>query len=282
MSDGVSRSSVAAVARSEGRLALSFISRGGRTVIGRLEQAGCLRVRLPRPERGALATAVTMNTAGGIASGDRLATAIDWDSGAAATVSASAAERVYRARPGEAAAQVRTELVISEGAQAEWLPQETILFDGARLDRTLSVRLGRGASFLCVEAVVFGRTARGEAMRHGLLHDRVEVTCEGRLVHADVVRLDGDVSAALARPAVAAGGVAVASMICASADGAAARDRLRCAFSGLSRLEAGASLREGLVLARIVARDGAALRRAVLAALAAVRQDRPVPRVWLC
>jgi urease accessory protein len=282
MSDGVSRSSLAAIARAEGRLSLSFRVRGGRTVIGRFEQAGSLRARLPRPESGAFAGAVTMNTAGGIASGDSLATSVLWEPEAAATVSAAAAERVYRARHGEAAARVQTLLDVREGGIAEWLPQETILFDGARLDRTLSVRLAEGASCLVVEALVFGRTARGEAMRGGLLRDRVEITRGGRLVHADTVRLEGDIAAVLARPAVASGGVAVASVIRAGPAGEAARDQLRHAFAGLAGAEAGASLREGLVLGRIVARDGASLRRGVLAALAALRQDRPVPRVWLC
>ena len=282
MSDGVSRSSLAAIARAEGRLSVSFRVRGGRTVIGRLEQAGCLRARLPRPERGALAGAVIMNTAGGIASGDRLATAVVWEAEAAATVSAAAAERVYRARPGEAAALVRTSLDVGEGGIAEWLPQETILFDAARLDRTLAVTLADSASFLAVEALVFGRTARGEAMRSGLLRDRLEISRGGRLVLADSIRLDGDIAAALARPAVACGGVAVASVIRAGPGGEAARDRLRHALAGLAGAEAGATFRDGLVVGRIVARDGASLRRAVLASLAALRQDRPVPRVWLC
>jgi urease accessory protein len=282
MSDGGSRSSLAPIARAEGRLALSFRSRGGRTAIARLEQAGCLRARLPRPERGALAGAVTMNTAGGIASGDRLATSITWEAEAAATVSAAAAERVYRARSGEAPARVSTRLEVADGALAEWLPQETILFDGARLERSLTVALGAGASFLSVEALVFGRTARGEAMRHGEVHDRVELRREGRLIHADAVRLEGDVSRTLARPAVAAGGVAVATIIRVGPDGEAARERLRAAFACVTGAEAGASLREGVLLARIVARDGAALRRSVLAGLAALRQDRPVPRVWMC
>jgi len=223
-----------------------------------------------------------MNTAGGIASGDRLATSVAWERDAAATVCSSAAERLYRARPGEAAALVRTRLDIEEGAVAEWLPQETILFDGACLDRSLSVTLAEGASFLAVEALVFGRTARGETLRRGMLRDRIEIRRAGRLVHAEAIRLEGDIAGLLARPAVAAGAAAVATVLRAGAGGEAARDRLRRAFAGLSGAEAGASLREELTIGRIVARDGASLRRALLAALAALRQDRPVPRVWLC
>jgi len=284
MSDGAlpSRQAAPRLARAEGRLALSFRVRSGITVVGRFEQAGCLRARLPRPERGAFSGAVTLNTAGGIASGDRLDLSIAWHEEACATVSAAAAERVYRARSGEAPARVATTLTVAPGATAEWLPQETILFDGARLERSLVVELGEGAGLVAVEALVFGRTARGETMREGLLVDRVSVHRGGALVHADVTRLDGKVAEILARRAVADGAAAVASLIAAGPSVASALAPLREALGGAPRAEGGASLRDGLLLARIVARDGAALRRAVLAALAALRHDRPVPRVWRC
>lgn len=286
MSDGASLSStlVPSLARAEGRLSLSFRKLGERTVIAGFDQAGCLRARLPRPERGALAGAVTLNTAGGIASGDRLATSITWSEGASATVSAAAAERVYRARASDRPARVETTLWVGPGATAEWLPQETILFDGARLQRSLHVSLTGSATLLMVEALVFGRTARGETMREGLLHDLVELRRDGVLVHADRIRLEGPVARILARPAVAAGGAAVASMIWTGPDAASVRDRLREAFAAVASAgaEAGASLRDGLVLARIVAADGALMRRMVVAGLAALRQDRPLPRVWQC
>lgn len=271
------------LARAEGRLVLGFRAAGGRTHLSELEQAGALRARLPRPERGALAGAVTLNTAGGIASGDRLSTSVTWHDGAAATVSAAAAERVYRARAMEAAAEVEAVLTIGRGATAEWLPQETILFDGARLRRRLSISLAPGARFLAVEALVFGRSARGETLRSGLLSDAVSVRCGGDLVFADRISLVGDISATLARPAVAAGGAAIASLISVGPAPEEALDRLRAAFAEAAAFgEAGASLRDGIVLARIVATDGRALRRLVVAGLAALRHDRPLPRVWQC
>ncbi|WP_158639049.1 urease accessory protein UreD [Elioraea rosea] len=263
---------------------MSFARRGALTEIARFEQQGSLRARLPRPERGALAGAVVLNTAGGIASGDRFSTSVTWREGAEATVSAAAAERVYRARDDDRPARVDATLEIGPDALAEWLPQETILFDGARLDRSLSVSLGRGASMLLVEAVVFGRTARGERMLHGQFRDRIDIHREGTLVHADRIRLEGSVAAILDRAAVARGGAAIASIIWAGEGGEIVRDRLREAFAREARegVEAGASLRDGLLLSRIVAADGAALRRMVVAGLGALRQNRPLPRVWQC
>lgn len=282
MADGVAPPGAVTLARAEGRLGLGFARRGAVTVLARLDQAGCLRARLPRPERGALPGAVTLNTAGGIASGDRLTTEVTWHEGAAATVSAAAAERVYRARVAERPAHVETTLTVGAGAVAEWLPQETILFDGARLDRSLTVSLAVDAALLAVEALVFGRAARGEMMRAGALSDRVTLRRGGALVFADRISLTGDIAATLARPATGAGAGAVASLLSVGPDAAAARDRLRAAFAGLEGAEGGATLRDGIVLARIVARDGLALRRAVVAGLAALRHARPLPRVWQC
>jgi urease accessory protein len=271
-----------ALARAQGRLVIGFRAVAGATRLARFEQAGALQARLPRPERGAMAGAVTLNTAGGVASGDHLVTDVTWHAGAAATVSAAAAERVYRARAAERPARVETTLSIGPGASAEWLPQETILFDGARLARTLTISLAEDAAFLAVEALVFGRTAHGEVLREGMVSDRVTLRRAGTLLYADRLALAGDIAATLARPAVAAGGTAVASLLFVGAAPEAARDRLREAFGTLHGADAGASLREGLVIARIVARDGLSLRRAVVAGLEALRHDRPLPRVWQC
>jgi urease accessory protein len=119
-------------------------------------------------------------------------------------------------------------------------------------------------------------------MREGALSDRVTLRRGGALVFADRISLTGDIAATLARPATGAGAGAVASLLSVGPDAAAARDRLRATFAGLEGAEGGATLRDGIVLARIVARDGLALRRAVVAGLAALRHARPLPRVWQC
>jgi urease accessory protein len=260
------------LARVAARLAVRFAQRDGVTRLADLHQAGSLYARFPR---GARATAVTVNNAGGIAGGDVLDVSVAWDAGARATLTSAAAERVYRARPADAPARVRTALAVAEDADAEWLPQETILFDQARLDRALCVDLAPGARFLGVEALVFGRAARGERFATGSLRDRITITRGGVPVLHDALRLDGDIAAVLDRAAVAGGAGAIATLVLAAPD--PPLDALRAILPPW----AAASLVDGLLVARFVAPDGMALRDAVVAALKMLRDD-PLPRTWLC
>ncbi|MFQ3622666.1 MAG: urease accessory protein UreD [Acetobacteraceae bacterium] len=272
------------LARSTGRLGIVFRRRGPATALVRREESGCLRVRLPRPGAGAPPLAVTLNNAGGLAGGDELAIKAAWEEGTCAAISSAAAERVYRARGVDGPARIRTRIDVARDAEAEWLPQETILFDGARLDRVTRIVLAdRSARFLGVESVVYGRLSRGEAIRSGAFSDRIVVERAGRAVLVDPTRLVGDIAALLDRPAVAGGGRAVASLIAADPDPERLLEPVRAAFerSG-DDVEAGASAWDGILFARIVARDGLALRRALVAALSTLRGGRALPRVWHC
>jgi urease accessory protein len=265
--------------RARGALDLSFRARGGATVLDGLRQEGCLKARFPHPERGAWAGAVTLNVSGGVAGGDVLATRIAAGEGTACTIASQAAERFYRTLPGTPPAQVRTEIAIAPGAALEWLPQETILFDGCALDRMLTVDMAENAWFLGVEQVVFGRAAMGEALRAARIRDTIQVRRAGRPVLHDAIRLDGDVQAALDRPAIGGGARAVATIVCAAPDAGACLDALRAALEGH---EFGASAWDGVLLARIVAPNGACQRAAVVAGLTALRAGRFLPRVWQC
>ena len=263
--------------RARGELRLSLRLRDGATVLDGLRQEGCLRARFPRPERGAWTGAVVINTAGGVAAGDVLASRFAAGPGAAATVAGQAAERFYRALPGAAPARLRTELAVAPGAALEWLPQEAILFDGCALERRLEIELAEDAWFLGVERLVFGRAARGEEVREARVRDLVTVRRGGRLVLHDAIRLDGPVAAVLDTPASGGGARAVATLVHAAPGAAGRLDGLRAALAGF---EAGASAWDGLLVARVAAPDGACLRAAVVAGLAALREGRPLPRVW--
>lgn len=264
--------------RAEGEIRLGFRAQGGRSRLFDLFQQGSARARLPRiadlcPE------AVLINTAGGLTGGDRMSYAVEVGDGAAAAITTQAAEKIYRARDG--AAEVHIRLALGERAMAEWLPQETILFDGARLSRRFDVAMAESASLLAVEAMVFGRTARGERMRTGLVHDRWRVRRAGRLVFADGLRLDGQIASRLARPALLAGGCATATVLLAAPDAESRLEAARAALNG-TPAEAGVSAWDGLLVARLAAQDGAALRVTLAALLTALRGGRPLPRVWLC
>ena len=265
--------------RARGELRLSFKSRDVATVLDGLRQDGCLKARFPRPERGAWAGAVLLNTSGGVAGGDRLYTRIQAGPGTRATLAAQAAERFYRALPGAAPAHVRTHLAVLPGAALEWLPQDSILFDRCALDRELHVDLAADAWFLGVEALVFGRAAMGEEVETARLRDVIRVRRAGRLLLHDAVRLDGPVRAVLDRPAVGAGARAAATLVHAAPGAEARLDAVRAA---LAPFEAGASAWDGLLVARVVAPDGACLRAAIVAGSTAIRDGRPLPRVWTC
>ncbi len=260
--------------RAKGALHIGFVRRDTVTALARLRQEGCLKARFPRPERGAFPCGVLINSSGGIAAGDALGTVVEVGPQGGATIATQAAERVYRALPGATPARLSATVRLGEAATLEWLPQETILFNQAALDRTLSIDCPASATFIGVETLVFGRALMGEEVEEARLIDRIRLTRAGRLVLHDAVRLQGTVRARLARPAVAGGGRAIATMIYAAPDAAERLPALREALDGA------ASCWDGLLVARIVAADMAAARRAVLAGLAVLRAGRPVPRVW--
>ncbi len=264
--------------RATGQLHIIVKRRGTETVLDRFRQEGCLKARLPRPEQGAWTTAVTLNSSGGVAQGDRLATAITAGPDTQLTVASQAAERFYRS-PGGDPARIRTVLTVAGGAALEWLPQESILFDQCALDRRLDIDVADGAWLLAAETLVFARTLMGETVRQASLRDVIRVRVGGRLLLHDAIRLEGAVQAVLDRPAVANGGRAVATLIHAAPDAPARLDGLRAA---LAPFEAGASVVDGVLLARIVAQDGACARAAIVAGLAVLRNGRTLPRVWNC
>ena len=249
--------------RSVGRARVGFKRRGAATVLADLHQAGCAKLRLPRRPTGAPGEAVVINTAGGLTDGDRFRVEAHWADGAAATVTTQAAERVYRSRGGDA--QIGNALSISAGAVAMWLPQETILFDGARVARRLDVDIAAGAALFACESLVFGRGAMGETARRGRVDDAWRVRIEGTLVFADGFALrddDGPLQSLLDRPAVAGGARAVATALLIAPDPGDWIDQLRDALSRCN-VTAGVSAAGPVVVVRALAVDPAELRRAL-------------------
>jgi urease accessory protein len=267
--------------RASGALALRFRRRGARTVLADLRQDGCLKARFPNGADPDWADAVMLNVGGGVAAGDRLDISATLDEGARLTLAAQAAERFYRALPGAVPSTVRTVLTVAAGASLEWLPQETIIFDRAAVDRRLDVSLAADARFLGVESLVFGRKAMGEQVRAARLRDLIRLRRDGRLLLHDAIRLDGEVTTLLAHRATANGARAVATLVLADPNAETLCDPLREALGGM-QVEAGVSAWDGLLLSRIVAADGACLRAAVVAGLAVLRGARALPRVWMC
>lgn len=246
--------------RAIGALHLATAIVGGMSRVSDLRQEGSLRALIvPRP--GAV-EAVTMNTAGGATGGDRFRISAEAGDGTHLRLTTQAAERAYRSQSGPA--RLRTDLRAGRGARLDWLPQETILYRGCDLDRRLRLALVADASALLVEPVIFGRAAMGERLTRARFHDRVEITRDGRPLYLDAMRLTGDVAAHLARPAVADGAGALATVVLAAPTAAAELAPVRALLPPTG----GATLlAPDLLVLRLLAEDGFALRRALLPVL---------------
>jgi urease accessory protein len=263
----------AAPQRAVGRMALAFAHDGTKTRIEKLYQQGCLKTRLPRPQNPGTLEAVTMNIGGGIAGGDSLSTEFLLRPGADVSISSQAAERLYRAL--DAPSRITTRISLGPGAALAHLPQETILFDGFALDRSLEINLAPAATYLGVESLIFGRQAMGETIHAGTLNDKILLRRGGQIILQDMTRLSGDIAAQLARKAVADGAMAVASLIYAAPDTAEKLPAIRAALAGH---HAGASAFDGIIFARILAPSAISLRKCLVAALHAC--GALLPKVW--
>jgi len=268
-------SAIFAANRAQGSVTFDVHQVEGVTRRRQLHESGSLRVRFPSPEAEGL-SAMFVNTAGGIAGGDRFDIDIAAAKGSRLTLTTAAAEKVYRAAG--SAAQLNIALKAESGAHLSWLPQETILFDRARIVRRIDIDLAADASLLLCEIVVFGRSAMGERMLHGEFVDRWRLRRGGKLVFAETVRLDGDIGEKLARPAVANGGVAIGTALIVPGDEAVV-ERIREASESFGG-EVGISCWNGFAMARFCAQDAARLRADMMAVLGRA-SGVALPRLWL-
>ncbi|MBC9246644.1 urease accessory protein UreD [Paracoccus sp. 11-3] len=256
--------------RSKGCAAVTMGSRG---VID-LAQSGSAKVMLPRITAGP-SEIVFLNTSGGLASCDRLGFHVDLRPGTKALATTQTAERAYRANAPATALVTHS---VGENGWLDWLPQETILFDGARLNRTTTVDLASGAGCMLLEMIVLGRQAMGERINRLHLRDRRIVRQNGRAIHHDALALDDATLPRLAGPALLGGAAAIASLAIIAPH---AGDLLTPARDVLDEpgVTAAASAPPGRLVLRLLADDGWPLRRQINRLLGALRPD-PLPRIW--
>src|SRR5271170_3864561 len=260
--------------RAQAEVRGSFMRIGKRTEAERLFETGGLRWRFPRSSRPCEAAIV--NTGGGVAGGDSYRVSLKLGEGAEVEASTPSAERIYRS-DGPAAAIV-TRLSLAPRARLFWLPQETLLFEGARLERRLDVELSGEASLVIAETLLFGRLAMGESRVDASLRDSWRVRRDGRLVFADETRLV-HAGAALERKAVGAGARALSTIVAAAPNIEARLPDLRAALEpDSSGVEAGATAFDGLIVARLVSASPSRLRAALIASIVALGGRKP--RLW--
>jgi urease accessory protein len=248
-----------------------------------LYQKSPCKVLMPRVDGRDRAEIVFINSSGGIAGGDVLDYAVAVSGAGATTVTTQASEKVYAAIDRDA--RLSMSIKVGEGATLEWLPQQTIAFDGARLRRRTEIDVGQGGRLLALDWLVMGRQARGETMLRGALRDDWRVRVGGRLAWADALRLTGDLGALSRCRASLGGNRAFATLVYAAADAA---DRLELARDLAADCgEAGVTLMNGLIAARFMATSGMALAAHVGSFLEGFRAGLGgfapwPPRLWQC
>ncbi|MEO0390315.1 MAG: urease accessory protein UreD [Pseudomonadota bacterium] len=260
------------VPRARGQLRVSSKARGAASVLDGLYMSGALRAVFPG---GSDLHAVMVNTAGGITGGDAFTVEATAGSGTRLTVTTQAAERAYRAQKGEIGV-VRTALRVAPGARLDWLPQETLLFDGCALDRALDVDIAAGGRLLLAEPMIWGRAAMGETQVFGSIRERIHIRQDGVLLYADQWHLDGDLTAFMDRPAIGGRARAMAALVYIGPDAEAQLHALRPLLTPTG----GLSLRSpGLLVGRLVAPSGFELRKALIPLLVRLH-DGAMPTPW--
>jgi urease accessory protein len=263
-----------ALQRASGECRVVFARRAGATQLADLYQRDPCRVLFPDPEPGEPLQAVLVTTSGGVTDGDALRIEIAAGPDTEAVVATQAAEKIYRAA--RVAEHCAIDVALSVGGRAilDWLPQETIIFQGARLKRRTVADVAAGGALLACEMVVLGRAASGERFRSGLLLDSWSVRRAGKLVWTDVLRIEGETP----KGAGFREANALATVIGLWDAPQPRFEQARALLAGADDVRAGVTLVNGVMVARILG-EATAVRRAATRFLGDFR-GRRLPRVW--
>jgi len=175
-------------------LKLGFESRGEKTVLAERQHVGPLTVQRPFYPEGGVCHVYLLHPPGGVVAGDQLNISANAASKSHALITTPAAGKFYRSG-GETANQT-VSLTVASDATLEWLPQETIVYQGARFDSSMSIDLAENARFIGWEVLALGRPAAGEAFDNGEAYLNWQIHRQGRLFYRERLRLDAQAFAA--------------------------------------------------------------------------------------
>ena len=252
-----------------------FTSDGARTAIASVAERG--GYRLSRPTTFAPhVEAMQLNTGGGIAGGDRVETRYELGRGADVVHTAASGERIYRSAGPPA--RLTVQLVLEPASRLDWLPQQTLVYAGAHLERRIEVDMAGDSRLLLVEMLTFGRPESAEGTEPVSIDDQWRVRRGNRLVYAEALRFSGVLGDMLARPAIGGGARASAIVLLVASDAPDHVDALRQVLQDDS-CESGVSAWDGLLVLRLLAHRPGALV-ATVARLVPILSGRTLPRVW--
>ncbi|EHI49148.1 urease accessory protein UreH [SAR116 cluster alpha proteobacterium HIMB100] len=256
--------------RARGRISLHLAGRK----LAHLYQSGCAKLMLPKTY-GQMTEAVMLNTAGGMTGGDRLDVTIRADN-CALVATTQTAERLYRSSTEPA--QLDIQLHAEQAATLHWIPQETIIFDSAELDRTIRLDLSADSSCLLAETLILGREAMGEQIDYCHFTDNWRLYRDGQLFHAESFRLTDRVAEVLAAPAGGNGARLLSTIIYAGRDADQLAEAVRAAVEHSSSVCAASYWQDRLVI-RLMSPHPPSARADINSLLFALRAQ-PLPRVW--
>ncbi|MBM3392034.1 MAG: urease accessory protein UreD [Betaproteobacteria bacterium] len=242
----------------QAELDLHFACRGEGTVLARRRHSGPLAVQKPLyPEGEAVCHVIVLHPPAGIAGGDALDIGIEVGEGAQALLTTPGAGKWYRSDGRRASQDI--EIKVSPGGTAEWLPQETIVFDGARAAMRTRIELAAGARYFGWEILCLGRSASGERFARGSLRLATRIVREGRLLWAEQGALEGG-SPWLDSPAGFAGCTVSATLLAAGAPSEAALIAACREVGTVEGARCGVTALPDLVVARWLGDSGEAAR----------------------
>jgi len=268
---------VPAFVRARGRISVEAVRRGALTVRADVHESGTLRARFPREHLDRLDLTL-VNVAGGMTGGDVFE--MDFAAGANSEffISSAAAEKIYRSDG--PTSEIRVRLNADAGATCIWLPQETIIFNGARLSRRLDADVAPDARLLACEMTILGRAAMSESMENLSWRERWRIRSGDRLIFAEDTRVEGDAAQLLTRKAIASGAHCFATLGYVGPDAEDVLPPVRDAIGDSADCcEAGASHFDGLTVMRLAAKDGVAMRACIMRSLAMIK-NMSLPRGW--
>jgi urease accessory protein len=270
--------------RADGRCRITLCGSDYGTQIEDVFERSPMRVMFSRNGHCLIEEAVLINTAGGIAGGDRLECSVAALPGASIAVTSQAAEKVYRAL--SEPAHVTTRLKAHESSRLAWLPQETILFNWSRLHRTTEIELLSGSELLALEWLVLGRAAHGEIVDGGGTTDSWRVKKDGRLIWADSFRIADEMFPHLNKKPLLSDNSAIATLIYFGPNIDGRLEFLREIVSSLG-CDCAVTLVAGLIVARFAARQSSDLKVALRSFFRQVEPELGsgpfrVPKMWLC
>ena len=249
--------------RAHGAVKLSLKSDG----IDQLREAGAAKVRLPPGANHAY----LINTAGGLAGGDQFSYEFNLAQKTTLTVTSQSAERVYRTLG--PSAKIETAIHLEADARFNWLPHETIIFDGASLDRQTAVDMAENARFLGLETTIFGREASGETISSVFFREQWNIKYGGKLIHSDIIKLEGALPNS---KATLGANRALATIILIDPNANIDLEKLRGKIWPYGDVSAW----NGKLVARLLAKDGMILKKAIVSALSVLASPTELPKTW--